>query len=165
MRVRSFRSAVLCSLFLVAPVHAATVNITKGSGMLDRGTGFVPFDGTQTVEPGTRIVVSQDSEAMLNYDAECPITIEPGFVITVLEMSPCKGSKVTTGALPALPAAAAAAAGTAAPAAAAAGAAAAGGISTGAVVGGVAVAGGVGIVAATAGKDKKDKDKDKPASP
>ena len=124
--------AALCSLSFVCEAQAATVTLSKGSGAVDRGTGFQAFVGPQTVASGDRIIVNAGSEGLLDYGQDCPVKVEPGMVVTVLEISPCKGAALTTQAVPA-----------AVPAA---------GLSTGLVVGGIAVAVGVGVLVATGRK-------------
>ena len=100
MTARFMCSLALCLVLLAGEASAATVRAIVGVALIDRGTGFNAMSTTEpeSVGPHTRIMTKSHSEAVLRYDDDCEIRIEPGEVVTVREEPPCTSGGLHHGA-------------------------------------------------------------------
>jgi hypothetical protein len=76
--------------FLVSmPAFATTVTAVKGSVLINRGDGFRPVTGTAPVKVGDSLMVRPGGNARIVYSDGCPVSINPGEVVTIGAESPC----------------------------------------------------------------------------
>ena len=75
---------------------AATVVSVQGKGhvLVNTGEEFRPVSQGQTLNPGDRIMVQDDSGAKLKFDDDCAFEVGENKIVTIPEKSPCAGGTV-----------------------------------------------------------------------
>lgn len=73
--------ATACPAATLVPVH--------GQLSINHGQGFVGVSGPIEANAGDSVMVSPDGSANVLYGDGCKITLQPGSVITIAELSPC----------------------------------------------------------------------------
>ena len=78
----------------------------EGNVLVNQGQGFEPVTGEVDLKVGDRVMVGENSQAVLSY-ATCRVKIKGGNVVTIAEDAPCLTGTVSEDAtLPVVPAAA-----------------------------------------------------------
>lgn len=101
------RLAILPGFFtslvmLSTAAAAAQIDRVVGSVMINKGSGYKQIASATSTKPGDVIIAGVDSRAELIYSDGCRVKIEPGVVVTVSDVSPCKATQaegVTSGQL------------------------------------------------------------------
>ena len=84
--------AVACGLLLTVPSLAATVDSVRGQVSINRGDGFRRVTGTVQANIGDSVMVSPNGKARVVYPDGCAVEVNPGAVVTITALSPCKAS-------------------------------------------------------------------------
>jgi hypothetical protein len=74
-------SATACPAATLVPVH--------GRLSVNHGQGFEQVSGPIEAKAGDSVMVSPDGSANVLYGDGCKITLQPGSVMTIAELSPC----------------------------------------------------------------------------
>jgi hypothetical protein len=74
-------SATACPAATLVPVH--------GQLSINHGQGFEQVNGPIEANTGDSVMVSPDGSANVLYADGCKITLQPGSVMTIAELSPC----------------------------------------------------------------------------
>lgn len=82
-------SCVLLMAMFASAARAATVEITKGEVLLDRGSGYQVIRRSMGLQPGDRIVSRPGSIARVTFADGCAVYLGMGMVFSVDEHSPC----------------------------------------------------------------------------
>jgi hypothetical protein len=78
----------------------------EGNVLVNQGQGFEPVSGVVDLKAGDRVMVGENSQAVLSY-AACRVKIKGGNVVTIAEDAPCLTGTVSEDAtFPVVPAAA-----------------------------------------------------------
>lgn len=73
--------ATACPAATLVPVH--------GQLSVNHGQGFEQVNGPIEANAGDSVMVSPDGSANVLYGDGCKITLQPGSVMTIAELSPC----------------------------------------------------------------------------
>lgn len=68
---------------------AATLVPVQGQLSINHGQGFEQVSGQVEANAGDSVMVSPDGSANVVYGDGCKITLQPGSVMTITELSPC----------------------------------------------------------------------------
>jgi hypothetical protein len=82
-------SCLLLLAVFASAARAATVEITKGEVLLDRGNGYHVIQRSMALQPGDRVVSRPGSIAKITFADGCAIYLGMGMVFSVDEYSPC----------------------------------------------------------------------------
>jgi hypothetical protein len=85
----------LLSSSVLAGNFAATVTDFSGKVLVNRGAGFVPATGSITLRAGDKVMVGDNSFAVVSY-AECAVSLSTPGVVTVSETAPCAAEGAAT---------------------------------------------------------------------
>lgn len=97
--MRLFRSAALATAIgLAAPVDAATVKVTGGRVLVNRGDGYRIVAGEMLAAPGATVVAEPGGSGQIVYADGCVVEVRPPTVVTVELSSPCAGTPYNLGA-------------------------------------------------------------------
>ena len=77
------------SLLIGTACSAATVESFKGTLSINHGQGFEKVNGPIEANAGDTVMVSPDGSAVISYPDGCMVTIQPGAVTTIGDLSPC----------------------------------------------------------------------------
>ncbi len=93
MRVRLFFLVATAILLpsVGSSLKAATLSDVQGEVLVDHGSGFDIVNGSTTLNPGDSVIVNPGGSALIVYDTECKVPVQPGAVVTVHKYSPCNG--------------------------------------------------------------------------
>ena len=80
--------AMLTSTVAVAAETTATVSDFSGKVLVNRGQGFVALSGKMALSTGDKLMVGENSFAVLSY-AECAVSLSSPTVLTVAQKAPC----------------------------------------------------------------------------
>ncbi len=80
--------AMLTSTVAVAAETTATVSDFSGKVLVNRGQGFVPLSGKMALSTGDKLMVGENSFAVLSY-AECAVSLSSPAIVTVAQKAPC----------------------------------------------------------------------------
>ncbi|HET6545456.1 MAG TPA: hypothetical protein VFG55_01765 [Rhodanobacteraceae bacterium] len=69
----------------------ATLSDMSGSVLVNQGREFVAAQPGAGLVPGDRVLARQGSEATLTFADGCKSSVAPGTMVTIPDMSPCKG--------------------------------------------------------------------------
>jgi hypothetical protein len=72
-------------------LKAATLGDIQGEVLVDHGSGFDIVNGSTTLNPGDSVIANPGGSALIVYDTECKVPVQPGAVVTVNKYSPCNG--------------------------------------------------------------------------
>jgi hypothetical protein len=72
------------------PAVAATVNVSQGQVLLNRGDGYQRVTGSAQAGPGAKVVANPGGGGQILYPDECVVEIVAGTVYTIAEKSPCQ---------------------------------------------------------------------------
>ncbi len=73
------------------PATNAVLTDMKGPASINQGEEFVPATEGMRLKPGDRLMVPEDSEAVITYDDECRQEVDESTIVTVQEKSSCAG--------------------------------------------------------------------------
>ena len=75
----------------------------EGNVLVNQGKGFEPVSGVVELKVGDRVMVGENSQAVLSY-ATCRVKIKGGNVVTIVKDAPCLAGTVTEdAAMPVVP--------------------------------------------------------------
>ncbi len=83
-------SLVLMTSSVLAGNGAATISDFSGKVLINKGKGFVPAVGVTSLGAGDKVLVGENSFAVLSY-AECAVSISSPTVISITKTAPCIG--------------------------------------------------------------------------
>jgi hypothetical protein len=91
--MKAFYGAALALAMMTSSVLAATATITDHSGkvLINKGKGFVPAAGTVSLNDGDKVMVGENSFAVVSY-ADCAVSISSPTVMSITKIAPCGGS-------------------------------------------------------------------------
>lgn len=90
--MNSKSASASCLLLLVvfaSGARAATVEITKGEVLLDRGSGYQAIQRSMALQTGDRVVSRPGSIARVTFADGCTVYLGMGMVFSVTQHSPC----------------------------------------------------------------------------
>jgi hypothetical protein len=87
----------LAGLTLGNVTHAATIVDIQGEVLVSMGTGFQPVGPPFVLWPGNQVFVRPGGAASILFDDGCKVPVEPGAVVQVGEISPCRTAKAAEG--------------------------------------------------------------------
>lgn len=73
------------------PTPIATLTEVTGEVSVNQGEEFAPATNGIRLMPGDRVMVQTGASALLKYDDECELKVEPNTILTLRAQSPCKG--------------------------------------------------------------------------
>ncbi len=76
---------------------AATVNVTEGQVLINRGQGFQQVEGSAEASPGEMIVTTPGGGAEIVYSDGCAVMIRLGSVYVIRSTSPCQAGAAGAG--------------------------------------------------------------------
>ena len=95
--MKKFISAVLISGMMSSSVlaggFAASVSDFSGKVMVNKGDGFVPLVSGVNLNVGDKVLVGEDSFAVLAYE-ECAVSLSKPAIISVAKDAPCSSGVV-----------------------------------------------------------------------
>ncbi len=74
--------------FIGSAFAGAELSAIKGQVLVNSGAGYVASSGASYLTPGTRIMVSPNSTAVLKFSDGCSVPLKSG-VVTIGSRSPC----------------------------------------------------------------------------
>lgn len=89
MHMRSLGLALAAIVCLGLPSQAATVQSVQGKVSINRGGGFQPVAASAQAGPGDVVTASPGGSAQVVYGDGCKVTVNPGAVVMIQELSPC----------------------------------------------------------------------------
>jgi hypothetical protein len=72
------------------PAIAATVNVSQGQVLLNRGAGYQRVMGSVQAGPGAMLVANPGGGGQIVYPDGCVVEVVPGSVYTIADQSPCQ---------------------------------------------------------------------------
>jgi hypothetical protein len=105
MRHAAATIAFVLAVSVTAPSWAATLESLHGEVSINRGHGFQRVIGTVEANVGDAIMVGPGGRARVVYRDGCPVNVDPGSVVRILEQSPCTAFAQVPAVAPAFPAA------------------------------------------------------------
>jgi hypothetical protein len=83
-------TACFAGSFLIATASwAAEVQSNQGDLSINQGQGYQRVDGRIDANVGDSIMVSPGGSATVSYDDGCQVSVQPGAVVTIGQLSPC----------------------------------------------------------------------------
>lgn len=76
-------------ILFATPCSAATLVPVHGQLSINHGQGFEQVNGPTEANSGDSVMVSPDGSANVVYGDGCKITLQPGSVMTITDLSPC----------------------------------------------------------------------------
>jgi hypothetical protein len=74
----------------IANAGSIELQVMQGDVLVDQGEGLVPVKESAVIIPGSRVVMRDNSAAVLNYaEDQCFIRLAPASVINITEEAPC----------------------------------------------------------------------------
>lgn len=97
MRISSAVVAMFSSIFFSSAALAATVNVTNGQVLVNKGEGYRQVAGSTQANPGASVVANPGGSGQVVYSDQCIVEVLPGSVYNVAEQSPCATGLFTPG--------------------------------------------------------------------
>jgi hypothetical protein len=82
--------AMMTSSTLAASA-TAVISDHSGKVLINKGKGFVPVLGAMSLNDGDKVLVGENSFAVVSY-AECAVSISSPTVMSITKTAPCTGS-------------------------------------------------------------------------
>ncbi len=73
------------------PTPIATLTNINGQISVNQGEAFAPATNGIRLMPGDRVMAQIDSAAIVKFDDECELKVEPNTILTLRAQSPCRG--------------------------------------------------------------------------
>jgi hypothetical protein len=93
-RIAIFVATSLLASSTLAAESVATLSNTQGIVSVNQGEEFVAAQSGQALMAGNRIMVGDNGSGTLTFNDGCVLTLDPGTIITVPEISTCAGGMV-----------------------------------------------------------------------
>ncbi len=77
-------------LALCCAAQAATVTTSQQKVFVNHGGGYHSVTGTVKVNAGDTVMAGPNGSAVITYDDGCKVTVDPGAVVAITAVSPCK---------------------------------------------------------------------------
>jgi hypothetical protein len=78
-----------CTILISSPSWASVVEPGSGDLTINRGQGFKPVTSRINANVGDSVMVGPSGAATVVYDDGCKVSVQPGAVTTIAELSPC----------------------------------------------------------------------------
>jgi hypothetical protein len=89
MRLLASVVSVISALSLGTSAFAATVTVTQGQVLVNRGQGYQAVVGSTEIGAGATVVANPGAVAQVVYSSLCAVTVKPGTVYTIAAQPPC----------------------------------------------------------------------------